>query len=73
MHETLQKFRFLMVQVERRFSEGGRHICLGGDICVRGPITQHIHVMLDSAYKKYMAWQSRKRSVCQCQVCQVCQ
>jgi len=54
MFETLQKFQSVKVrpfetEVERRYSAGGGHI------------TQHINVMLDSAYKKYNQWQSRKR------------
>lgn len=54
MYETLQKFQSMKVrpfetEVERRYSVGGGHI------------TQHINVMLDSAYKKYTAWHSRKR------------
>lgn len=54
MFETLQKFQSVKVrpfetEVERRYSAGGGHI------------TQHINVMLESAYKKYNQWQSRKR------------
>jgi len=54
MYETLQKFQSMKVrpfetEVERRYSAGGGHI------------TQHINVMLDSAYKKYTQWQNRKR------------
>jgi len=54
MYETLQKFQSMKVrpfetELERRYSAGGGHI------------TQHINVMLDSAYKKYTQWQSRKR------------
>jgi len=54
MYETLQKFQAMKVrpfetQVERRYSAGTGHI------------TQHINMMLESAYKKYNSWQNRKR------------
>jgi len=54
MFETLQKFQSVKVrpfetEVERRYSAGGGHI------------TQHINTMLEAAYKKYQAWQNRKR------------
>jgi len=54
MYETLQKFQAMKVrpfetEVSRRYSAGGGHI------------TQHINLMLESAYKKYNSWQNRKR------------
>jgi len=54
MYETLQKFQAMKVrpfetEVERRYSAGGGHI------------TQHINMMLESAYKKYTTWVNRKR------------
>jgi len=54
MYETLQKFQAMKVrpfetEVERRYSAGGGHI------------TQHINMMLESAYKKYNTWVNRKR------------
>jgi len=54
MFETLKKFQAMKVrpfetEVERRYTPGGGHI------------TQHINLMLDSAYKKYNAWANKKR------------
>jgi len=54
MYETLQKFQAVKVrpfetEVERRYSAGGGHI------------TQHINMMLESAYKKYTTWANKKR------------
>jgi len=54
MYDTLQKFQAMKVRpfekdVERRYSAGG------------GLITQHINSMLEAAYRKYNAWQSRKQ------------
>ena len=54
MFETLKKFQAMKVRpfetlVERRYTPGGGHV------------TQHINMMLDSAYKKYNTWANKKR------------
>ena len=54
MYETLKKFQAMKVrpfetEVERRYTQGGGHV------------TQHINMMLESAYKKYNNWVNKKR------------
>merc|ERR1712098_164832 len=54
MFETLKKFQAMKVrpfetEIERRYTPGGGHI------------TQHINLMLESAYKKFNTWANKKR------------
>ena len=54
IYVTLQKFQSMNVrpyetEVERRYSNGVGHI------------SQHINMMLESAYKEYTTWINRKR------------
>ena len=57
MFETLKKFQAMKVrpfetEVERRYTVGGGP---------GGRVTQHINLMLESAYKKYNTWANKKR------------